>query len=69
MKHMKKEDQIVNTSNLLRSRNKIPMGEVSETKCEAETEAMAIQSLAHLWIHPIYNHQNQTLLQMPTRVC
>jgi hypothetical protein len=28
---------------------------------------MAIQRLPHLGIHPINNHQNQTLLWIPTR--
>jgi hypothetical protein len=58
----KKEGQSVNTSVLLRKRNKIPMEGVTETKCEAETEGMTIQRLPHLEIHPINNHQNQTLL-------
>jgi hypothetical protein len=31
------------------------------TKCEIETEEMTIQRLTHLGIHPIYNHQTQTL--------
>jgi hypothetical protein len=42
---------------------------VTETKCEAETEGMTIKRLPHLSIHPINNHQNQTLLWMPTRPC
>ena len=33
---------------------------LTETKCGAETEGMAIQKLPHLRIHPINNHQNQT---------
>jgi hypothetical protein len=40
-KHMKlknKEDQSVDTLVLLRRRNKIPMEEVTETKCGAETK-------------------------------
>jgi hypothetical protein len=36
---------------------------------KAETEGMTIQRLPHLGIHPINNHQNQTLLWMPTRAC
>jgi hypothetical protein len=62
MKLKKKEDQSVNTLILLRRRNKIPMEEVTETKCGAETERMTIHKLPHLRIHPIYNHQAQTLL-------
>jgi hypothetical protein len=42
---------------------------VTETKCGAETEGMTIQRLPHLGIHPIYNHQTQTLLWMPTSDC
>ena len=49
--------------------NKISMEGVTETKCEAETEGMTIPRLPYLGIHPINNHQNQTLLWMPTRAC
>jgi hypothetical protein len=69
MKLKKREDQSVDTSILLRRGNKILMEGVTETKCEAETEGMTIQGLSHLGIHPINNHQNQTLLWMPTRAC
>jgi hypothetical protein len=61
MKLQKKEDQSVDTSILLRRGNKIPMEEVTETKFRAETEGIIIQKLAHLGIHPINNHQTQTL--------
>jgi hypothetical protein len=67
MKLEKKEDQSVNTSILFRRGNKIPME--GGTKFRAETEGMTIQRLPHLGIHPINNHQIQTLLQMPTRFC
>jgi hypothetical protein len=33
------------------------------TKFRAETEGMTIQRLPHLGIHPINNHQTQTLWQ------
>jgi hypothetical protein len=69
MKLKKKEDQSVDTSILLRKGNKIPIEGVTETKCGAETEGKAIQRLPHLGIHPINNHQNQTLLWMPTSAC
>jgi hypothetical protein len=69
MKLKKKEDQSVDTLILLRRGNKIPMEGVTETKCRAETEEMTIQRLPHPGIHPIYNHQTQTLLWMPTRAC
>jgi hypothetical protein len=69
MKLKKKEDQSVGTSILLRRGNKIPMEGVTETKFEAKTEGMTIQKLSHLGIHPINNHQTQTLLHMPTRFC
>jgi hypothetical protein len=65
----KKEDQSVDISILLRRENKILIEGVTETKCGAETERMTIQRLAHLGIHPIYNHQTQTLLLMPTSAC
>jgi hypothetical protein len=71
-KHMKlkwKEDQSVDSLILLRRGNKIPMEGVTETKCGAETEGMTIHKLPHIGIHPIYNHQTQTLLWMPTRSC
>ena len=62
MKLNKREDQSVDTSILLRRGNKIPMEEVIETNFRAETEGMAIQRLPYLGIHPINNHQTQTLL-------
>ena len=54
---------------LLEVGNKIPKEGVLEIKFGAETEGMTIQQLPHLGIHPINNHQSQTLLQMPTRFC
>jgi hypothetical protein len=42
--------------------NKIPMEGVTETKFRAEMEGMTVQRLPHLGIHPINNHQTQTLL-------
>jgi hypothetical protein len=66
---LKKEDQTVDTSFLLRRGNKIPMEGVTETEFEAETEGRTIQRLPHPVNHPINNHQTQTLLQMPTRFC
>jgi hypothetical protein len=44
-----------------------PMEGVTETKFRAKTEEMIIQRLPHLGIHPMNNHQTQTLLQIPTR--
>jgi hypothetical protein len=67
MKLEKKEDESMNTSFLYRRGNKIPMEGVTETKFRAKTEGMTIQRLPHLGIHPINHHQNQTLLQIPTR--
>jgi hypothetical protein len=69
MKCKKKEEQSVDTSILLRRENKICMEGVTETKCGAETEGMITQRLPHLGIYPIYNHQTQTPLWMPTRAC
>ena len=66
MNPKKTEDHRVDTSIRLRRENKIPMEGVTETKCGVETEEMTIQRLTHLGIHPIYSHQTQTLLWMPT---
>jgi hypothetical protein len=58
------------TSVLLRKGNKILMGANTETKCGAETEGKAIQTLPYLGrIHPIYSHQTQTILWMTKRAC
>jgi hypothetical protein len=54
---------------LLRMGNKISMDGVTETKFRNETEGRIIQRLPHLGIHPINNHQIQTLLHMPARFC
>ena len=69
MKLKKNEDQSVDTSILVRMRNKIPMEGVTETKFDAEIKGKTIQRLPHLEIHPIYNHQTQILLHMPERFC
>jgi hypothetical protein len=69
VKLKKKEDQRVDTSLLLRMRNKIPMEGVTETKFGAERKGWTIQRLSHRGIHPIYNQQTQTLLHMPERFC
>ena len=69
MKVKKKEDQSVDASVLLRRGDKIPTGGDTETKCGAKTEGKAIQSLPHLGIHPIYSHQTQILLWMPSSAC
>jgi hypothetical protein len=69
MKLKKKEDQMLDTSLLLKIGNKIPMEGVTETKFGAKTEGNTIQRLPHPGIHLIYNHQTQTLLHMPTRFC
>jgi hypothetical protein len=66
MNFKKREDQIVDTSILLRRGNKIPMEGVTETKYGAESEGKTIQRLPYLGIHPIYSHQTQTLLWMST---
>jgi hypothetical protein len=64
---LKKEDQSVDTSFLLRVGNKILMEGDTDTKFRAETERRTIQRLPHPGIHPINNHQTQTLLHMPAR--
>jgi hypothetical protein len=58
---LKKKDQSVGASVLLRRGNQILMGANTEKKCGAETEGKAI----HLEIHLIYRHQTQTLLWIP----
>jgi hypothetical protein len=65
MKLMKKDDQTMDTSVLLRSENKILKGGNSETKCGGK----AIQRLPHLGLHPIYSHQTPILLQIPRSDC
>jgi hypothetical protein len=66
---MKKEDQSVGASVLLRKEKKILTGAKMETKCRAETEGKVTQRLPHLRIHPIYSHQNLTLLWMSRNAC
>jgi hypothetical protein len=48
---------------------KYPRKGVVQTKFGAETEGRSSQRLPHPGIHPIYNHQTQTLLHMPERFC
>ena len=69
MKLKKEEDQSVDTLFLLRMGNKIPMEGVTETKFGAKTVGRTIQRLPYPGIHPINNHQTQTLLHMPERFC
>jgi hypothetical protein len=42
--------------------NKIPVDGITDSKYKAETDGMTTQRLPHLGIHPINNHQNQTLV-------
>ena len=46
---VKKEDQSVDTLILLRRGNKIPMEEVTETKCGAETEETKLSRDCPTW--------------------
>jgi hypothetical protein len=69
MKLKKKEDQSVDTSNLLRRGEQTFMEGVTETKCGVETGEVIIQRLPYLGIHSIHNHQTLTLLWMPTSTC
>ena len=55
---LKKEDQSVDTSILLKSGYKIPMEGVTETKFGTEAEEITIQRQLHLGIHPEKKHQN-----------
>ena len=54
--------QQVLIQSILEGGNKTPIEGVTETKCGVETEEMTFQRLTQLGIHPIYNHQTQTLL-------
>jgi hypothetical protein len=69
MKLKNKEDQSVDTLFLLKMGNKIPMEGSTETKFGVEMEGRTIQKLPHPGIHPLYNHQTQTLLHIPARFC
>jgi hypothetical protein len=58
---LKKEDQSVDTSFLLRMGNKLSMNGGTETIFRADPEGMAIQRLPHLGIHSINNNQTQSI--------
>ena len=66
-KKIKKEDQRVDNSFLLRIGNKIPMEGVTETKFGAKTKGWTIQRLPHRGIHSIISHLTQTLLHTLAR--
>ena len=66
-KKIKKEDQCVDTSFLLRIGNKISMEGVAKRKFGAKTKGWTIQRLPHPGIHLIISHQTQTLLHMQAR--
>jgi hypothetical protein len=66
---LKKEDQSVDSLVLLRRGNKLLMEGNTKAKYGAETKGKVIQRWHHLWIHPIYSHQTQRLLRMPTSAC
>jgi hypothetical protein len=67
MKLKKKEDQIVDTSFLLRRGNKITMkGELQRQHLELRLKE-GLSRHCPIWgFTPINNHQTQTLLHMPT---
>ena len=62
---LKKEDQSVDMSFLLRIGNKRSMERVTEKKFGTKTEG--IQTLLHSVIHTINNHQTQIQLKSQTR--
>ncbi|MCF6772801.1 hypothetical protein L3H34_10885, partial [Corynebacterium sp. MC-22] len=68
-KRIKKEDQRVDTSFLLRIGNKIVMKGGTETKFGTKMKGWTIQKLPYPGIHSIISHQTQTLLHMPARFC
>jgi hypothetical protein len=57
---LKKEDQSVDTSILLRRGNKIPMEGVTETKYEAETEGTNYHPETSLHRDPSHQHPPKT---------
>ena len=59
------EDQLADSSFILRMGNRIPMKGVPETGFGGGTKGWTIQRLPHSGIHPIVSHQTQTLLHMP----
>jgi hypothetical protein len=61
MKLKKKEDQSVDPTFLLRMGNKIHLEGVTESKLVAKPEGRTMKRLPHSGIHPINNHQTQTL--------
>jgi hypothetical protein len=66
---LKKEDQTVDTSILLRMENKIPMEGVTETKFRAETEGTTIQRLPQPG-DPFHKQPpNSVTRQVSTRAC
>jgi hypothetical protein len=69
MELKKKEDQSVDISFLLRRGNRILMEGVTDSKFGTETERRTIQRLPLFGIHPINNHQTQTLLHILIRFC
>jgi hypothetical protein len=66
MEVKKKEDQSVDTLFLLIMGNKYTWKNLQRQCSELRLERMTIQSLPHLGIYLINNHQIQTLLHMPT---
>jgi hypothetical protein len=68
-KKIKKEDQSMDTSFLLRIGNKIAMEGVTETKFGSKIKGWTIQRLPLPEFYPIISHQTQTLLHMPARFC
>jgi hypothetical protein len=68
-KKIKKEDQRMDISFLLRIGNKISMEGVAETKFGAKVKGWTIQRLPHMGIHLIISQQMQTLLHTPARFC
>jgi hypothetical protein len=68
-KKIKKEDQSVDTSFLLRIGNKTLMEGVTETKFGAKTKDGPSKDYPTWGIHSIISHQTQTLLHMSARFC
>jgi hypothetical protein len=60
---LKKKEQSVDTSSLLRMRNKIPMEGVTKTKFGAQTEGKTFQRLPYPGIHNIISHRGPAELR------
>jgi len=66
---LKKKDESMDATVLLRKGNKILTGGNTEKKHGAETEGKTIQRLPNMGIHSTSSQQTQSLLRMPRGAC